>query len=204
MTKNNFGEVATDVTLQRTTQALAANGMTVRVAETLDDARQLVLGLVPAGSEVFTATSMTLQKTGLADALNAAPYISLRNKILALSDDPQKRQEMRRLGTVSDYALGSVHAVTEEGEVLLASATGSQLPNYSYGADHVIWVVGTQKIVADMNQAMQRLQEHVFPQEDIRSQEAYGVNSSINQMLIFKKDYGQRITIVFVKQSVGF
>lgn len=204
MTENNFGEVATDAVLQRTTEALVANGMTVREVETLDDAKQLVLDLVPAGSEVFTATSMTLQKTGLADALNAAPYISLRNKILALSDDPQKRQQMRRLGTVSDYALGSVHAVTEEGEVLLASATGSQLPNYSYGADHVIWVVGTQKIVADMNQAMQRLQEHVFPQEDIRSQEAYGVNSSINQMLIFKKDPAQRITIVFVKQSVGF
>lgn len=204
MTEDHFGEVATEQELQQTQQALEANGITVRVAETLAEAKEIVLAMVPKGSEVFTATSATLQEAGLADELNTDQYVSMRNKFMELSGQPEKRHEMRRAGSVSDYALGSVQAVTQEGEVLVASATGSQLPNYVFGADHVIWVVGTQKIVADMNQAMQRLQEHVFPLEDVRSLKAYGVNSSINQLHIFKKDPAHRITIVFVKQSAGF
>ena len=205
MVQDNFGEVASQEALERATEALQANGMTVQVVENLAEAKELVLHMIPKGSEVFTATSATLQEAGLDEALNNNDqYVSLRNAFMALQGNAEKRHEMRRIGSVSDYALSSVHAVTEDGEVLVASATGSQYPNMVFGADHVIWVVGTQKIVPTMEKAMQRLEQHVFPRDDVRSLKAYGVNSSINQIHIFKKDPTHRLTIVFVKQSAGF
>ncbi|HNH27502.1 MAG TPA: LUD domain-containing protein, partial [Anaerolineales bacterium] len=109
-----------------------------------------------------------------------------------------------KLRTIPDYIVGSVHAITEAGEVLTASGTGSQISSYAYGAGKVIWVVGTQKIVSDLNEGFRRIKEYSHPLEDARMQEAYGVNSSLNKILVLSRDMPGRITIVLVKEELGF
>src|SRR5205085_11522998 len=126
--------------------------------------------------------SVTLDKAGLTEELNSNKYISVRNQFMQFYGQPEKAVEMKRIGSGADYAVGSVHAVTEDGQVVIASASGSQLPNYAYGASNVIWVVGSQKIVRDLNEALERIEDYTFHLEDERALAAYGMNSSINKM----------------------
>lgn len=184
--------------------ALESKGFTVKVAKNKDQAKQIVLDLVKKGSQVFTATSVTLEQLGLAEELNGENYVSTRAKFMPLYGQEDKKHEMKSIGSVSDYAVGSVNAVTQDGELLMASATGSQIPNYAYGASNVIWVVSTSKIVKDMNEAMHRLENHTFPLEDVRAQKAYGIPSSINFLLVYRKDPTNRATVVFVEEPLGF
>jgi LUD domain len=201
---SRYAQAASELEIYAAKEALEANGFKVKVVENLQEARREVLGMIPKGSEVFTATSVTLDKAGLSDELNSEKYSSVRNKFMPLYGDPSKAVEMRRIGSGSDYTVGSVHALTEDGQAVIASASGSQLPNYVYGASNVIWVVGSQKIVANLDEALYRIENHTFHLEDKRAMAAYGANSSINKLLIYRKETTGRVTIVLVKEPVGF
>ncbi|MBX4201615.1 lactate utilization protein [Candidatus Saccharibacteria bacterium] len=200
----NFAHAATDSEIEKARKALELNGFKVTVVDALDDAKQAVIKTVPKGSEVFTATSVTLDKSGLTEVLNSDNYVSVRNKFMPLYGQPDKAVEMKRIGSGSDYAVGSVHALTQDGQALIASATGSQLPNYVYGASNVIWVVGSQKIVKDLAQGLERIETHTFQLEDARAQEAYGAHSSLNKILFYRQENPGRVSIILVKESVGF
>jgi hypothetical protein len=199
-----FAQAASSSEIDTAAKALERNGFKVTIVEDLKQAKQEVQKLIPAKSEVFTATSVTLDKAGLTDELNSDKYISVRNKFMQYYGQADKAVEMRRIGSGSEYTVGSVHAVTEDGQVVVASASGSQLPNYVYGASNVIWVVGSQKIVKDLNEALERIQDHTFPLEDERAQNAYGAHSSINKLLIYRKETTERVTVILVKEPAGF
>lgn len=184
---------------------LEKNGFGVEVLDSLKAAYDRVIEMIPEGSEVFTGTSVTLDESGLTKELNGSgKYVSVRDKFMALWGQENKKQEMRRLGSVSDYALGSVHAVTQDGQLLIASQTGSQLPNYVFGANKVIWIVGAQKIVKDLNEALDRIESYVLPLEDKRAQAAYGTGSQISKLLIYRKEKPGRITVLLVDEAVGY
>jgi hypothetical protein len=120
-------------------------------------------------------------------------------------DRETQADEIRRLTSSPDVMLGSVHAVTETGSLVAASASGSQLGPYASGAGKVILVVGTQKIVSDLGEALRRIDEYVFPLEDARAEAAYGVHSGVNKVLIINREYlPGRITVVFVDEALGF
>ena len=199
-----FAQAATQTEIEKATKALKDNGFIVKVVDNLDQAKHEVEKLIPAKAEVFTATSVTLDKAGLTDELNSDKYTSVRDKFMPLYGQPDKAVEMRRIGSGADYAVGSVHAVTEDGQVIVASASGSQLPNYAYGATNVIWVVGSQKIVKDLAEGLERIENYTFHLEDERALQAYGSNSSINRLLIYRKEPAGRVTIILVREPVGF
>jgi L-lactate utilization protein LutC len=201
-----YNTVADDATIKKTKAALEANGFSVTVVENAAAAKEAALADLPQGAEVLTVTSRTAETIGLTAAINeSGVYDAVRPKLAALMGDPTKRREQRKLGSAPDYVVGSVHALTQDGHVLIASATGSQLPAYVYGAEHVIWVVGTQKIVRDLDDAWQRLQQHVFPLENERAKQVYGSGSSINKVVTYNKEaVPGRIHIILVKEVLGF
>lgn len=199
-----FAKLASEAQIQKMTKALEANGIKVLIAETGEEAKNMVLGLVPQGAEVYSNMSKTLDTLGLsAEFDKSGRYKAVRPRVLAL-DRKTQADEIRKLRTIPDYIVGSVHAITEAGEVLTASGTGSQISSYAYGAGKVIWVVGTQKIVNDLNEGFRRIKEYSHPLEDARMQEAYGVNSSLNKILVLTRDMPGRITVVLVKEELGF
>ncbi|HVS78971.1 MAG TPA: LUD domain-containing protein [Candidatus Saccharimonadales bacterium] len=200
-----FAQPATEQQLAKAKKALESHGFKVEIVDTLADAKTAVAKLIPKGSEVFTGTSETLRLAGLDKELNeSGEYVSVRQKFMPLANQPDKAVEMRRIGSASDYAIGSVHAITEDGQVLIASASGSQIPNYAYGASNFIWVVGSQKIVKDLEEGLERIEKHTFPLEDQRALKAYGANSSINKILIYRKEPQGRGTIILIREPVGF
>jgi hypothetical protein len=120
-------------------------------------------------------------------------------------DRQTRGDEIRRLGAAPDVMLGSVHAVTETGSLLAASMSGSQLGPYVSGAGRVVLVVGTQKIVADLEEALHRIHEYAYPLEDARAQEAYGIRSAVNKVLVINREITPgRITVVLVDEVLGF
>ena len=203
MSAARFKQVADASRIEKAVAALNAKGFAAQSVPNAAAAKEAVLKLIPAGSEVFTFTSATLDATGITEALNAAPYVSLRDTMYALDRNTQSAQ-MRAIGSAPAFAAGSVHAVTEDGKLVIASATGSQLPAYAYGAGHVVFVVGAQKIVKDLAEANERIETYTLPLEDTRAQAAYGVNSAINKTLILHGEQPGRIDVVIVAEEIGF
>jgi len=202
-----WDKLADEKTIENTVAALKANGIDAQVVENRQEAKRKVLELIPESSEAMTMTSVTLDTIGLSEEINKADsrFRPVRDKLYAMDRNTQV-QEMNRLGAAPEFAVGSVHAVTEDGHVLIASNTGSQLPAYSFGALHVIWVVGAQKIVKNTDEGIKRIYEHSLPLESERAKKAYGVpGSAVNKILIINQEVQPgRVKLILVKEKLGF
>lgn len=185
--------------------ALKANGIEAMVTEDGEAAKKKVLAMLPKGAEVMTMSSVTLETLGLDKEINDSEnYDAVKPKLFKMDRETQS-VEIQKLSAAPVWAVGSVHAVTEDGKVLVASNTGSQLPGYVYASAHVIWVVGTQKIVKNLDESMKRIYEYVLPLETEHMKKLYGVGSNISKLLIINKEIVPgRITIIFVKEKLGF
>lgn len=203
-TPESFTTLPDDQALASAITALEEHGFSVEVVDDLGAARAAVLARIPRGSSVMTNTSVTLQDTGIADAINdGGPYESARNKMFAL-DFATQAQEMKAIGGQPEYALGSVHAVTRDGVLVIASASGSQLASYAWGAANVIFVVGAQKLVPTVEAARRRIYQHSLQLEDARAQVAYGQHSSVGKIMEIHQELPGRIHIVLIRQVVGY
>jgi len=203
-TPDRFTMLPNEQTLAAAVTALEEHGFSVEVVDDLDAARRAVLARIPRGSSVMTNTSVTLQETGVADAIDEdGPYDSARVKMAKL-DFATQLQEMKAIGGQPDYALGSVHAVTRDGTLVIASASGSQLASYAWGAANVIFVVGAQKLVPTLEAAHERIYQHSLKLEDARAIAAYGQHSSVGKILEIHQELPGRIHIVLIRQVVGF
>jgi len=201
-----YNIIPSDEIIQKAIASLKSNGIEAMVVENGEAAKAKTLELIPAQSEVMNMTSVTLETIGIPKEINeSGRYASVRNQLNSMDRGTQS-SEMQKLGAAPLYAIGSVHAVTQEGQVVIASNTGSQLPAYAYGAAKVIWVVGAQKIVKDLDAAFKRIYEYVLPLESERARKAYGVEgSNVSKLLIVNEEIAPgRIVIIFVKEALGF
>jgi hypothetical protein len=203
-TQNRFTTLPDDETLASTVVALEEHGFGAEVVDDLGAAREAVLARIPEGSSVMTNTSVTLEETGIAEAINeGGNYDSARNRMMALDYATQLR-EMKAVAGQADYALGSVHAISRDGALFIASASGSQLASYAWGAANVIFVVGAQKLVPNAAVARERIVEHSLVLEDARAYAAYGMNSYVGKILEIDQEAPGRIHVVIIRQVVGF
>ncbi|OFY86416.1 MAG: hypothetical protein A3F72_11500 [Bacteroidetes bacterium RIFCSPLOWO2_12_FULL_35_15] len=198
--ENKYSKLANDEAIRKTMEALLKNGITSFVFVTVDEVKKKLFELLPENAEVMDMTSVTLKKLGISDEIfNSGKYDSLRKKLGSLDDKLR-----RKLSCVADFSIGSVHAVTLNGEILIASATGSQLAAYAYGSGKVIWIVGTQKIVKDREEGMKRLYEYCLPLENERAKKVYKSPSKMGKILTINSETPGRLTILFIKQNIGF
>ena len=191
-------------TSKRVAAALRSHRIDVIVVETGDQARQAVLELIPEGAEVHSGKSKTLEDVGLYQELvESGRYEALRPRIFAMDRQTQGR-EIRKLVAAPDFMLGSVAAITVDGTLVAASATGSQLGAYASGAGRLILVVGSQKIVPDLDAALRRIRDVVFPWENAQVRARMGVDTILEKVLVL---YGEwqagRTTVVLVREPVG-
>lgn len=204
---NQWTQIPSDGIIKKTATALEENGITTLLVNTRQDAELQIKQLIPKDASVMNGSSTTLREIGFLDVLKSGSHSwnNLHEAILR-EKDPEKNATLSRLATTSDYFLGSVHAVTENGTVVIASNSGSQLPAYAYGAKHVIWIVGAQKIVKNLDDAMKRIYEYVLPLESERAKKAYGApGSNVSKVLIINKEVKPgRITMVIVREPLGF
>ena len=208
MQVKDFGELATETQIQNTLEALKKNGVEGIVVNTGSEALKRIEELIPEGASVMNGSSVTLETIGFVDYLKSGSHSwnNLHGAIVK-ETEREKQREARRKSLTADYYLGSVHALTEEGEFLVASNTGSQLPHIAFSSPNIILVVGSQKIVPTLEDAMARLKDYVVPLEDKHMRQKYGVGTNLSKILIFRKEVpiNQRtIRMILVKEKLGF
>lgn len=195
--------------IQKTIAGLNANNFITSIVADGNKAKEKILEMIPQGAEVLANSSQTLEKIGIAEIIdNSGKYSSIRKKVFAL-DQKKDSDKIRQLRSTQEFALGSVHAVTQDGKLMIASNSGSQLPGEVFGAKQVIFVVGIQKIVPSIVEGEKRIYEHSLPLETERARKAYGLpdswNSFVSKLLIYNKEQMQgRVHVLLVREVLGF
>ena len=199
--------LASKTIVERTMDALKTRGINSEFMETKEDALNRLKVLIPAGSEIMTGGSTTLDQMGFTQILidGKHKWKNLKDAILSEKDSTEQ-SELRKKSVTSDYMIGSVHAVAVTGEVLVVNASGSSIPSYSFSSDNVIWIVGTQKIVPTVEEGFKRLREYCFPLEDNRMKNLGYPGSVLGKFLLFEKEINpnRKITLIFVNEKLGF
>jgi hypothetical protein len=199
-----FERPADRARLERTAAALNDRGFNAQVADSAEHARQLVLDAIPAGAEVHIALSETMRELGITSEIDeSGRYDSVRSRLNALDRATQSR-EMRKLGAAPDYIVGSAHAVTDDGEIIVGSGSGSQLGAYAYAGGNVILVIGHQKLVRDIDEGLRRVREYSLPREYARMQAAGFPGSLLAKTLIIHQEPSDRISVILVPKTLGF
>lgn len=201
-----YDQLAPQASIERVVAAVQGRGITPHFVPTKAQALAKIQSLIPEKSSVMTGSSTTLNQIGFTDLLKSGghPWHNLKEAIVN-EPDPEKQSALRQHSVLADYFLGSVHAVTEEGIALIASATGSQLPAYAFTSKNVIWAVGAQKIVSTLEAGFQRVREYTFPLEDARMKSTGAAGSTFGKWLIFEKEtMGRDIHLILINEVLGF
>jgi L-lactate utilization protein LutB len=192
----------------KTIESLRANNFLPHVVSGKTEALEKIKELIPDGASIMNGTSETLREIGFVDHLKSATHgwNNLHDSILAESDK-EKQSQLRNQALFADYYLGSVHALTQTGEMIIVSNTGSQLPHLVFTSPNIILVVGNQKIVPTLSEAFARVNEVVVPKEDVRARKVYGMGTMYAKTLILHKEnpmMGRKVHVIIVNESLGF
>ncbi len=204
----DYTKLASKETVLKTAEALKVRNIEAIAVNTKEEAFEKVKELIPKGASVNNGSSTTLQEIGMIDYLkgDSHGWNNLHAAVLA-EKDPVKQTELRKLSSFADYYLGSVHALAETGEMVIASASASQLPSLAGAARNVILVVGTQKIAPNLEAALNRLREYVVPLEDKRMKSTGAPGTVLAKILIFEEEpafMGRTVRVILVNEKLGF
>lgn len=204
----SYDTIADNNSITKTITALKEKGIAAEMVQTRAEALAKIKTLIPDGASVMNGASVTLEEVGFVDHLKEGKHgwNNLHEAILA-EKDPAKQSALRRQSVLSDYYLGSVHALAETGELIIASNTASQLPHVVFTSPNIIFVVGAQKIVPTLDEAMKRLREYVVPLEDKHMQDLYGFNTALNKIVIWNGESPmnkRKVHMILVNEKLGF
>ncbi len=204
----NYTTLASKDIIEKTVLALQANNVETFFVNNGSEALEKIKSMIPVDASVMNGSSRTLETIGFVEYLKSGMHgwNNLHENIIN-EKDPAKQGLLRKQAVLSDYYLGSVHALAQTGEFVIASASGSQLPHIVFTSPNLIFVVGAQKIVPTVSDALDRVQEYVFPLEDKRMKDVGYGGSMIAKELIFRKEHpmmGRKVTLILVNESLGF
>lgn len=201
-----INEQITDESIQKTIESLEQHGINVILVNNGEEALTKIKELIPAGKELMTGSSTTLQQIGFMDLYlsDQNPWVNLGSPIF-LEQDLEKKMLMRRKSVTAEYFIASVNAITEDGKLVAVDGSGSRVGAYPFGAGKVVIVSGINKIVPTLNDAFERIKNVVYPLEDERAQKRYGGHAKFGKWVIVEREgIKDRFTVVLIKQSLGF
>ena len=203
-----YDTLASKEAVQMAMSALKERGHLPQLVESRSEALARIQELIPMGASVMNGSSRTLEEIGFVQYLKDGEHgwNNLHEAILS-EKDPAKQAALRKQSVLSDFYLGSVHAVAQTGEIIIASNSGSQLPHVVFTSQNLIFVVGTQKIVPTLSDGFDRLEKHVIPLEDERMKQAYGIGTYPSKIVVFNREQpfmGRKSHIIFVSEKLGF
>lgn len=206
MAMADWKRIPDDATINKTAAALRSRGIDARVVVAKEEANKLFFKLVPDGAEVMQGNSITLSECGISQQLSKGKYLWLRSMVDSIANEAERTRARRKLMSPA-FGTGSVHAITEAGQIVVASSSGSQLGFYVYGAERLILVVGAQKIVKNLEEAMQRIRDYALPlvNEDTHNKYVIERGVAVNKILIIERESTpDRITLILVKEKLGY
>ena len=200
----DFAAPASETKLEALAERLRERNFEVVIVQDGAEAKAEVLKRIPDGARVHSGKSKTLEDAGLfSEFMENERYDFVRRTTMKM-DMRTQRDEIRKLGAAPDVMVNSAHAVTEAGQIVITSASGSQIGPIASGAGKLILVIGSQKVVPDLDTAFRRIQDYVFPYEDARLRDQLGIGTQIARTLILDRDFVPgRTTIILVRNPIG-
>ena len=202
----SLDQLPDDETVDKAVENLEANGFEVVVVDSADEALATLKRHIPDGASVMNGHSTTLEEIGFDEYLTEGDHEweALPNEIRGIDDDAE-RQAVRREAQTADQFLGSVNAIAKTGELVAADRSGSRIGAYPFAAANVTIVSGVNKIVEDLDAALDRLESVAYPLENERAKDAYGVESAIAKQLIYRRETEEgRTTVVLIRDHFGY
>lgn len=204
----DYTHLASPDIVKDTIAALKERNIQAVAVENASDALSTIIGMIPSGASIMNGASQTLEQIGFVEYLKSREHgWNNLHEAIVHEQDSEKQSALRKQALMSDYYLGSVHALAQTGEFIIASNTGSQLPHVVFTSPNLIFVVSTKKIVPTLTDAFDRLEKHVIPLEDERAQKAYGSHTAPNKIIVFNGEnpmMGRTVHIIFVNERLGF
>ena len=201
-----WNSIPTDEVVEKTASAVESRGIGVIIAKSADDALAVLKKVIPDGAEVMNGSSTTLIEIGYEDYIsgNQSGWKLMHNAITAENND-NKRAELRRKSVAADYFISSANAIAQTGEIVACDASGSRVGAWPFAAGHLILVVGINKIVPNLEDALNRVRQYAYPLENARAKRAYGIPSMIGKCVIFSHEKNEgRVILILVKEALGY
>ena len=192
--------------VERSVKAIEAREIHVTIAKDGDEALAILKKIIPKGSEVMSGSSTTLIEIGFEDFVTGGKsgWISIRGRITGENDE-LKRNELRRKSVTAEYFLSSANAIATTGEIVACDASGSRVGAWPFAAGHLILVVGINKIVPTLADALERVRQYAFPLENARALRVYGTPSTIGKCVILARERNpERTTVILVREALGY
>lgn len=192
---------------------LKKRGMDGHYCPDSKSAAQLILSMIPEGSTVTWGGSQSLYQSGLIDALKASPLEIWDRYQVA----PEEKKAFYQKTFSADYYLMSSNAITLDGQLVNVDGTGNRVAALAYGPDHVILLVGMNKVAKDLDAAVKRVQTDAAPPNTMRlnlntpcskdgiCHNCYSPDRICNMLHITQFNIlPGRIQVVLVGESLGF
>lgn len=203
---SRWSKIPSEEELKEAAEAIKSRGINLIVIQDKNEALKKIRELIPKGASVMNGSSTTLAEIGFIDYLSSGKHgwNNLHDKILK-EKNQEKQTDLRRKSVAADYFLGSVNSISKTGELVSCDASGSRVTAYPFAAKNLILVAGVQKITSSFEDAIKRVREYVYPMEDKRAREAYGMPSAIGKWVIIEREiFPNRTTLILVKEKIGF
>ena len=198
--------VPSDETLEKTVKAIESRGIKVIITGSADDAMAVLKKVIPEGAEVMNGSSTTLIEIGYEDyILGGQSGWKLVHTVITAENNDNKRAELRRKSVAADYFISSANAIARTGEIVACDASGSRVGAWPFAAGHLILVVGINKIVPHLEDALNRVRQYAYPLENARAKRVYGTPSMIGKCVILSHEKNEeRVLLILVKEALGY
>lgn len=201
----SYDTLPDEPTLDETKRNVEERNIVVSVFEDSEDAREHLIGRIPAHSTVMNGRSTTMHDIGFVEYLQQEPNFSyLKTQIQQIEDDDERR-DARRKAITADVFFDSPNAIAATGEIIGVNGLGTSIGAWPYGANRLVLVSGTNKIVPTLEEAIDRVRDYAYPLEDARVQKAKNHRSMIGKLLIYEfEKLDHRTELVLIDGNYGF
>jgi L-lactate utilization protein LutB len=201
-----WNDIPSSDIVEKTAREIEKRGIHVIISPDGEDALEQIKKIIPAGAEVMNGSSTTLIEIGYEEYISRgnSGWDLVHHRITAENDD-SKRAELRRKSVTADYFISGANAIARSGEIVACDASGSRVGAWPFAAGHLVLVVGINKIVPTLEDALQRVWQYAYRLENVRAQKAYGTPSIIGKCVILSHEKNKgRVTLILVKESLGY
>jgi L-lactate utilization protein LutB len=192
--------------VDKTVHEIEARGIKVLISRNAEEALDVLKKIIPPGAEVMNGSSTTLIEIGYEEFITGgrSGWKSIHDLIKAENDN-EKRADLRRKSVTADYFISGANAIASTGEIIACDASGSRVGAWPSAAGHLILVVGINKIVPTLNDALNRVREYAYRLENVRAQKVYGTPSVIGKCVILAHEKTEgRVTLILVREALGY
>lgn len=208
--KKKFYETAAETLIKN----LDKRGMEAYYVDNAEDALNMALRFVTPGSSVSWGGSMTITDIGLIDALKVGDYTVL-DRMAPMSDE-EKRELYGKVATC-DYYFMSSNAITMDGELVNIDGIGNRVASLIFGPANVIIIAGMNKVVDNVDAAIDRARNTAAPINTIRlnrktpctqtgrCMDCMSPECICNQFVVTRRSMpAGRIKIILVGEELGY